>query len=95
MSAQINVKIEKDLKQDVDNILHQLGLSTTDAVRIFFKKIKLTNGLPFDMVLDQRHELKSSVKKQILTEEKNIDKLPHFKTTEDMFEHLGITNYKR
>jgi DNA-damage-inducible protein J len=49
MTEQINIKIERDLKEDVDYIFKQLGLSTTDAVRIFFKRVQFERGIPFEM----------------------------------------------
>ena len=39
MTAQMNIKIEKDLKNKVENILYQLGISNSEAVRIFFNKV--------------------------------------------------------
>lgn len=51
MQTQMNIKIDKTLKNDVDNICKQLGISSTDAVRIFFNKIKMVNGLPFNVII--------------------------------------------
>ena len=51
MMVQMNIKIDKDLKDTVDNICKQLGITSTDAVRIFFNKIKSFNGLPFNLRL--------------------------------------------
>ena len=52
MAVQMNIKIEENLKRDVDNILNRLGLSATDAVRIFFKKVQSERGIPFEMKVD-------------------------------------------
>lgn len=52
MLSQMNIKIEKEIKDEVAVIFKQLGLSATDAVRIFFKKVTKIRGIPFDLKLD-------------------------------------------
>ncbi|MCK5056671.1 MAG: type II toxin-antitoxin system RelB/DinJ family antitoxin [Candidatus Aminicenantes bacterium] len=46
--ANINVKLEAGLKKEVDAIFKSLGISTTDAVQLFFKKVRDFKGLPFN-----------------------------------------------
>ena len=50
-TAVVRARIEESLKQDAETILHQLGFSTTEAIVVLFKLIKLHNGLPFDLKL--------------------------------------------
>lgn len=64
MAVQMNIKIEEDLKTDVDNIFNRLGLSATDAVRIFFKKVQVERGIPFEMKLD--YEPNKETKKDLI-----------------------------
>ncbi len=64
MSIQMNIKIEEDLKKDVDNIFNKLGLSATDAVRIFFKKVQAERGIPFEMKVD--YEPNEETKKALI-----------------------------
>ena len=51
--AMINARIEPKLKADADadaeHILHAVGLSSAEAVRLFYKQICLHKGLPFDV----------------------------------------------
>ena len=49
MTDRIHARIDPDLKQDVSMILNQLGLSESDAIRMFYNQIKLYQGLPFDV----------------------------------------------
>jgi DNA-damage-inducible protein J len=54
----IQVRVQKPVKDKVENILERLGLNTSQAVNIFFKKIIDKNGLPFDLVVEkERFEL--------------------------------------
>ena len=49
MSCQINIKLEPALKNRVDTIFNKLGISTTEAVKIFFHRVIMENGIPFNM----------------------------------------------
>jgi DNA-damage-inducible protein J len=46
-TATIHVRIEPEIKHDAENVLAQLGLSTSDAITLFFRQIALLGGLPF------------------------------------------------
>ena len=45
----IQVRIDEKLKKQVEKILKRVGLNTSTAIRIYFKKIALTGGIPFDL----------------------------------------------
>lgn len=46
-AAVIKTQIESNLKTEVEGVLKELGLSTTEAIVLFFYQIKLHRGLPF------------------------------------------------
>lgn len=50
-AATINARIEPKLKYQAEAILHQVGLSTAEAIRVFYIQICLKKGLPFDVKL--------------------------------------------
>ena len=43
----VRARIEPRLKSDVEKLLHRLGMSTTEAITVFYKQIRLRQGLPF------------------------------------------------
>jgi len=45
--AVITTRVDSQLKTEVDAILHQLGMSRTEAITVFFHQIRNTKGLPF------------------------------------------------
>ena len=47
----IQTRVEPALREKTDTILNQLGLSTSDAIRIFLEQIILHRGLPFEVKL--------------------------------------------
>jgi len=50
-TAIINARVRPELKGDVDKILSRLGITTTQAITIFFEQIKINKGIPFDLKL--------------------------------------------
>lgn len=46
-SAIIHARIEPQIKRQAEGVLRELGLSPTDAIRIFYRLITLRRGLPF------------------------------------------------
>lgn len=50
-SSTIRARIEPDLKVKAEHIFQELGLTTTQAITLFYKQVELKNGLPFDVVI--------------------------------------------
>ena len=50
-TAIINARIKPDLKSDVEGILSQLGMTTTQAITMFFEQVRINQGIPFDLKL--------------------------------------------
>lgn len=49
--AVVRARVDERLKRDSEDILRQLGLSQTEAIRMFFTQIVRRRGLPFQVVL--------------------------------------------
>ena len=45
----MNIRIEPKLKEDVEEILKDLGMNIADAVTIYFKQIVLTDSIPLQI----------------------------------------------
>jgi len=50
-TAAINARISPALKEDVESILSRLGMTTTQAITMYFEQIKMQRGLPFSVTL--------------------------------------------
>jgi len=50
-TAIINARVRPELKGDVEQILSKLGISTTQAITMFFEQIKINRGIPFALQL--------------------------------------------
>jgi DNA-damage-inducible protein J len=50
-TAIIHARIEPQIKRNAEGVLHKLGLSPTEAIRMFYRQITLRGGLPFAVVI--------------------------------------------
>lgn len=57
--AVVRARVDEKLKKESEAILRQLGLSPTEAIRMFFTQITLRRGLPFAVSLqtDENEDL--------------------------------------
>lgn len=77
-SAMIRARTEPSLKSEVEKIFHELGLSCTEAINLFFKQVKLQHGIPFDVKIPNRTTLKAmkqAEQKKGLVQCKDLDEL--------------------
>ena len=43
----LNIRIEPELKKEVETTLNDLGMNIADAVTIFLKQVVMTDSIPF------------------------------------------------
>lgn len=82
-TAMINTRTEKELKSEVEGILKTLGLSTTEAINIFLRQVKLRRGLPFPVEIPNEETLK------VFRDSDAGRGLVECKDADDMFRKLG------
>ena len=55
-TANINIRIEPEVKSTVDGIFSHFGITVADAVNIFLHKVIIVGGMPFDLTLPKYNE---------------------------------------
>jgi DNA-damage-inducible protein J len=53
-TSAVHARIEPQTKEKVEEILRNLGLTPTEAIRIFYKQIALRGGLPFSVAIPNK-----------------------------------------
>lgn len=53
-SAMVRARIEPGLRDKAEKVFQKLGLTTTQAITLFYKQVELRNGLPFDLAIPNR-----------------------------------------
>ena len=58
-TAMIRARTEPALKSEVERILEELGMTSTEAVNLFYRQVKLQKGLPFDVKIPNKTTLET------------------------------------
>ena len=81
-TATVRARIEPHLKDDVDKLLHRLGMSTTEAINLFYNQIRLHQGIPFSV------EVPNAYTQKTFESTDRGEELHSYKSVDEMFEAL-------
>ena len=57
MTTNLNIRIDKDIKEQAECIFNELGINMTTAVNIFLLTAIREHGIPFELKLDVPDEV--------------------------------------
>lgn len=83
-AATIRARVTPELKSSAENIFKELGLSTTEAITLFYRQVTMRRGLPFEVRIPNE-ETAETMRKTDAGED-----LHYAESAEDLFEQLGI-----
>ena len=83
-SATIRARIDPDLKDNAEHVFRRLGLTSTQAITLFYKQVELRNGLPFEVAIPNETTYSTFVDTDA---ERNLIVC---EDADDMFRKLGI-----
>ena len=75
----VHARIEPQTKQKAEGILRELGLTPTEAIRIFYRQISLRGGLPFPVAIPNK------VTASTLEKSRQGEDIQEFESLEAMF----------
>lgn len=78
-TAAVHSRIQPEIKQKAEDILHRLGLSPTEAIRMFYTQITLRNGMPFEV------SIPNAVTEKALKDAREGGNLESFESKEELF----------
>ena len=80
-ASTVNARIEPALKMQAELIFNKVGLSTAEAIRLFYSQVCLQNGLPFEVKIPNK-------KTYAAMEELETGKGQRYKTMKDVWDSL-------
>ena len=83
-TATISARIDPNLKKKADEIFRQLGLTSSQAITLFYKQVELQQGLPFVV------KIPNELTEEALKDAETRNNLESFDSAEDLFDDLGI-----
>jgi len=82
-TGMIRARIDPALKDRAEAILNSLGLNASDAIRLFYTQITLTEGLPFPVKIPNAQTVHAM-------QAADAGKVTRHGSTAELFEKLGI-----
>ncbi len=79
-TAVVHARIEPQTKRKAEGILRKLGITPTEAIRIFYRQISLRGGLPFAV------EIPNERTAATLEKSRRGDAVEKFDSLDEMFE---------
>lgn len=58
-TASVHARVQPTIKLQAEAILEKLGISTSEAISIYFRQIALRKGLPFEVKIPNKTTLKA------------------------------------
>lgn len=55
-STNLNIRMDKEIKDSAEEIFNELGLNMTTAINVFLRASIRVHGIPFDLKLDVPQE---------------------------------------
>ena len=80
----LTVRLDPELKESVEQILAELGLSASQAIHLFYKQVEIHQGLPFDL------RLPNETTRRALADARARRGLTRHGSTDELFRDLGI-----
>ena len=89
-TANINVRIEPEVKQRAENLFNSFGISVTDAINIFLHKSIMEGGFPF-IIKQPRYnaETESAIHEARDIMSGNIQ-VKTYNSTKELFDELEV-----
>jgi DNA-damage-inducible protein J len=77
-TVQITARVDPKLKRETEKVFDELGLSTSQAITLFFKQVNLRKGLPFAVSIpnaETRQAIDEALAGKNLHEARSVDEL--------------------
>ncbi len=83
-TATVRARIEPELKDKAEHVFRKLGLTATQAIRLFYKQVQLRDGLPFEVAIP------NEITRRTFNKTDAGRDLIVCEDADDMFKKLGI-----
>lgn len=80
----VQARVELELKQAAETIFNQLGITTGEAIRMFYAQVKLRGGIPFDVALPNQDT------QDAMEEAEQPEKLEAYTSFADLRKETGV-----
>lgn len=87
-TAMIHVRVDEEVKTQATETLALMGLSVSDAVRVFLKRVVAEQAMPFDVRVPNAETRAAMAEADDIVRDRNA----RFATAQDLFDDLENGN---
>ena len=87
--ANVNVRINNDVKANAENVFKRLGITPTTAITLFYNQVIRTNSIPFELKVDVPNDITKKAISELDDMKKNPDKYKSYKNFDELMEDLN------
>ena len=86
--ANINVRINDDVKKNAEEVFAKLGLTPTTAISLFYNQVIRTNSIPFELKADTPNKVTLSAIEEVEKMDKGEIESKTFSSVDELMEDL-------
>lgn len=86
--ANINIRIDGEIKKKAEQVFSKLGMTPTTAITLFYNQVIRTKSIPFELHADIPNEETIEAIKEIDDMEKHPEKGKTFNSVDELMEDL-------
>ena len=83
-TSTISARIDPEIKIGAERVFRELGLTSSQAITLFYKQVELQQGLPFIV------RIPNELTMDALEDARSLSNIESFNTVGDLFDDLGI-----
>ena len=83
-TAMIHVRVDEEVKAQAAETLASMGLSVSDAVRVFLKRVVVEKAMPFDVRVPNAETCAAMAEAEDIVRDRNA----RFDTAQELFDDL-------
>lgn len=88
-TSSIHIRVEPNVKKQVEKILNTLGMTSTEAINIYLRQIILNSGIPFEIKTPQFSDEMLEAISEAEEMEKHPEESKTFETVEELMKDLN------
>lgn len=88
-TSSMHIRVEPKIKEEVEAILSNLGMTSAEAINIYLRQIILNSGIPFEIKTPQFSDEMLEAIKEADEIMKNPNNYPSYNSVEELMEALN------
>ena len=86
--ANVNVRIDSDIKRRAEAVFDELGLTPSTAINLFYKQVIRTNSIPFPLKTKKPNRKTLKAIKETEKIERHPNKYKKYETIDELMDDL-------